>query len=251
MFLLNKEKKFPAHLAVIKNQPELLQDNKHIYEENHLGLTPYDLAYHLNRRSCLKMLDNKNFTWNKFNMDFTTINFLPTLTFDSYATLKKIVKIGQKYINKGYFMQQRLWYGARYESEILENILPSLHIRYINDIIGFGLFANAVIKPGTFLGEYSGILKKRKKKLLKNNFYCMRYAFYENDFRYVIDASLSGNHTRFMNHSNNPNVTIKSAVVKNILRIIFIAIKPIKKDEQLVCHYGDAYWEDLKAKHDL
>jgi SET domain-containing protein len=79
----------------------------------------------------------------------------------------------------------------------------------------------------------------------------MRYSFYEEDFKYVIDATSGGNHTRFINHSNEPNVEIKSAIVKNLLRIIVIAIKPIKKEEQLLCHYGDEYWQDLKVKHGL
>jgi uncharacterized protein len=245
----NSDKNSTAHWVVVKNKPELLSNISEYKSLNSWGFAPHDIAKHLNRKSCLRMLNCSVMGWRNFRATFNHLNFFPGVVFENYRFLKKIVNKCQKYIKKDYFHPSRLWLGTVYENEILNNLLPKLSIAKVNDKIGYGVFANENIAVGTYLGEYGGILKKRHKKLFKNNFYCMRYSFYEEDFSYIIDAGGGGNHTRFINHNNNPNVEIRSAVVKNLLRIIFIAAKPIKKNEQLLCHYGDEYWKDLRVKH--
>lgn len=96
---------------------------------------------------------------------------------------------------------------------------------------GQGLFASKEIKKGEILFKVD--LSKQKsytpKKIAKmpNN----EHADYVGNGRYVI----SNHPYSFMNHSCNPNVIVKH---ETIARSVFIALKNIKKGEELTHDYG-------------
>jgi SET domain-containing protein len=58
----------------------------------------------------------------------------------------------------------------------------------------------------------------------------------------VIDAEEKGNFTRFINHSDEPNLTSRWIVVDGIYHVILFANQLIPKGTQLTYDYGPNYW---------
>ena len=114
---------------------------------------------------------------------------------------------------------------------------------------GNGLFASQNIKKGLKIIEYIGdkVTKKegdrradiqlnKAKRNINNG---MVYVF-ELNKRYDIDGSVKYNHARLINHSCSPNCEV---VIDNN-EIWILAIKKIKKNEELSYNYGYSYDED-------
>lgn len=109
-----------------------------------------------------------------------------------------------------------------------------------------GVFAKKKIKKGTRVIEYVGEkvtkaeAEKRAVKPLnrnsKNREYGAVYIFDLNK-RYDIDGYVSYNTARYINHSCDPNC--ESEIIKG--KIYIIAIRDIKKSEELSYNYGYAY----------
>lgn len=130
-------------------------------------------------------------------------------------------------------------------------------MQFINDVVGYGVFATENIAKGQFIGEYTGHVHQIKTKSIAiagnaNDTNLMRevrvknvalftYAFHYLDMLSV-DAKVAGNFTRFVNHSYNPNLDIEIIMHKNTRHVVFIANQPIKKGQQLFIDYGIGYW---------
>ena len=102
----------------------------------------------------------------------------------------------------------------------------------------FGAFAITNIPAGTVLGFYNG------EYVLTSN--------YDNpeDFYHwgltngmAITAVKYGNWTRFMNHSDDPNVINKEVLHNSRIRIRFSTTKDVKEGQRLTLNYGDLYWK--------
>ena len=114
---------------------------------------------------------------------------------------------------------------------------------------GSGLFASMGIKKRTKLIEYIGdkVLKKegdkradkQVKKGNKNKNKGMVYVFELNN-KYDIDGDVSINSARLINHSCDPNCEVE--IINN--RIWILAIKNIKKNQELSYNYGYSYDTD-------
>lgn len=122
-------------------------------------------------------------------------------------------------------------------------------LRYINQGIGFGLFAKTSFSKGEVITFYAG-------KLSASN--TGAYAFTWDDnlgFNLFTDAQYQGNISRFINHSyTKAKKEMLSANVqaykKNIFGnnvITFIAARDIKKGEQFLLNYGKAYFRKHKG----
>ena len=139
------------------------------------------------------------------------------------------------------------WLGFRFQHEIKAGNLPDVSIRYIDSVVNYGVFAEEEIFKGQFLGEYTGIIRKRKRSSDKKNDYCFQYSIGNWIFNpYIIDAKNEGNMTRYMNHCTNPNVESLGGFANGLMHIIFIAEKKIGKGEQLRYHYGERFWKKRK-----
>lgn len=66
------------------------------------------------------------------------------------------------------------------------------------------------------------------------------------DHDLVIDAEHHGNHLRFINHSNKPNLKAIHVFQQNKWKIYFFATKNIKQGKQLFFNYGKGYWQNRK-----
>ena len=110
------------------------------------------------------------------------------------------------------------------------NTNPKLYLKYIDDIKGFGVFTNQMIKKDELIEEcYSLCVDKTVK------------GFSEYSFKYNGD-------TRFLplgfgmiyNHSNTPN--IKWKIIDDNKRIIqFYSISDININDELCHNYGKLY----------
>lgn len=106
---------------------------------------------------------------------------------------------------------------------------------------GFGLMASAPMAAGDFIMEYVG-------EVLNSAQFEKRAADYSNDknrHHYfmalrsdcVIDATIKGNISRFINHSCDPNAETQKWTVNGELRIGFFASKSIAAGEEVTFDY--------------
>ena len=119
---------------------------------------------------------------------------------------------------------------------------------------GSGIFATKNIKKNTNIIEYIGekITRlegdKRSAKRIKDYLHSEETGsvyIFELNSKYDIDGSFEYNKARYINHSCNPNCEVD--ILQN--EIWIIAIKNIKKDEELSYDYGYQFDEDDYKDH--
>lgn len=142
----------------------------------------------------------------------------------------------------------------RYGELIKEGYVAPLYIAWVNKFVEYGAFADAPIKKGAMVCEYTGILCEDSGD--SDNLYLWDYPtfFYESDpkrkrrkkIKFCIDAEKAGNVARFINHTTREyqNVGVQIVPAHGFWHIIYVAKKDIKKGQQLLTHYGVAYWRD-------
>lgn len=171
----------------------------------------------------------------------TGSSFIPRLDFDPDA-LQKILRETQKIHKKGDLTKEQLWLGCYYKKEIESVVFPKVTIRWVNDSIGWGVFAAKNFKPREFIIEYTGKVRARVRQD-KKNAYCFEYVVAPHvPTRYTIDAQDQGGIGRFINHSAAPNLCSTLATSEWISHVILIANRSIQEGEQLVYDYGPDYW---------
>ncbi len=175
--------------------------------------------------------------------DHLGIEFLPTLKFDKKRILKWTLKACKKALKKELIVKEQRWLGSFYDDEISNQILPNLSIRWIDDDMGFGVFADANLKKNTYIGEYTGKLRRRKKWADQKNSYTFEYLIGESiDTAYTIDAKDQGNHTRFINHSISGNSDPMLVFHDHLMKVIVYTNRDVKIGEQISYNYGPDYW---------
>jgi SET domain-containing protein len=142
----------------------------------------------------------------------------------------------------------------KYGALLAEGYTAPMYITWVNKMVEYGVFAEADIKRGDMVAEYTGMLgyddanndnpyvwdyptiryvevpeKKRKKKI-----------------KYCIDAEKSGNYSRFINHTHrkHQNVGIHIVPANNFWHVVYVAQKDIYRGQQLLTYYGTQYWRD-------
>jgi len=106
-----------------------------------------------------------------------------------------------------------------------------------------GLYASANIKAKKIVIHYKGklVTKKAVEKNPKFDNDKAIYLFNINN-RYDLDGDFKYNDARLINHSCNPNCEVEGKGLK----LWIVAIKDIKKGEELSYDYGFGYDEDYK-----
>ena len=102
--------------------------------------------------------------------------------------------------------------------------------------LGQGLFANAKIRKGDFVLEYTG---KRIPTPAADRMKS-RYLF-EIDERWTVDGSSRANTARYINHSCDPNTSAEILAG----RIMIFAVRAIKKGEELTIDYDKEYFDEF------
>lgn len=169
------------------------------------------------------------------------------LFFLNESIYKKIQKKTKKLKEKNELSKQQIWLGTFYEKEIKEAFSPPLYLKWINEEIGYGVFAHQKLKKMDFIGEYTGVVRKRERRDRKNP-YCFEYLLAPGHKScYTVDARDIGGLSRFINHSSEPNLMSALATIEGISHIILYAKREIQKDEQLFYDYGVDYWSCRKG----
>ncbi|NGX50353.1 MAG: hypothetical protein K1060chlam2_00198 [Chlamydiae bacterium] len=167
-------------------------------------------------------------------------------------------KLGYRHLSKNIFEEHEEIYrlgleaevspeqeelGKRYIDQIESAYLPEISLHDLGEKVGYGLFAEESIPPGAYVGEYTGLVRKNDRRYsAPMNNYCYEYPVLDELERsYVIDAT-DGNFTRFINHSYDPNLKPVHLYHLGYFHLIFLAIREIKKGEQLCYNYGKHYW---------
>lgn len=142
------------------------------------------------------------------------------------------------------------WIGTHFRKEIARSFNPPVSVRWISEQIGYGAFTESDIPAGAYVGEYTGTVRKRKWFVDRRNDYCFEYTIGDWIYNpFIIDAKAQGNFTRFINHSDRPNLEPLSVYADGVMHIVFIAQKLIQKGTELSYHYGDSFWKKRKGPY--
>lgn len=155
--------------------------------------------------------------------------------------------MSQKAVANDELSMRQKWLGTHFEREIREGFIPDVSIKWADEQMGFGVFANRPFAKGAYLGEYVGLVRSRSRRLDRKNDYCFEYAVGIKS-PWIIDAKNQGNHARFINHSDHPNIEPIAVFADGVMHIIFIALKPIPVGEQLFYEYGPYFWKKRSDK---
>lgn len=177
--------------------------------------------------------------------------FLQTLRFESENLLSKIRSEIESLHKKGDLTVQQKWFGSYFKSEIQYPVIPDVFLKFINPEIGWGVFANRDFKKMECICQYSGVVRK-SKRADKTNAYCFEYTL-TNGVKtpFTIDAQDAGGISRFINHSEKPNLQSSLATIDNLNYVLLIANSDLKKGQQLCYDYGPDYWEYRQAPIDI
>jgi uncharacterized protein len=172
------------------------------------------------------------------------VAYLSQLEFIAPLLHEKIDRRCAKEDQKKWIDPRQKWLGSYYSQEIRKASHPDVTIRWISPALGYGVFSNRAIPRHGYIGEYTGIVRKRHLFGRLKNLYCFDYTIgFGRATPYVIDAEKYGNFSRYINHSDNPNVETASVLCDGIMHMILYAITDIPEGSQLCCNYGEKYWE--------
>lgn len=169
--------------------------------------------------------------------------FLPQIAFETPEAQQDVLTRGLEKLNNSGISEETLMLGQKYKREIEAAYIPDVSVRFLDPKVGTGLFAEEEIETGSYVGEYTGIVRKNDRRYMEPlNDYCYEYPVPDYIGRsFVIDAT-QGHLTRFINHSYNPNLKPVHVFYEGYYHLIFIALERIKKGAQLSYNYGKNYW---------
>ena len=154
-----------------------------------------------------------------------------------------------------YYLENEAYFRElcdRYGEQIRRADKAPLYIEEVGDDVGYGVFAAADIEAGAFIGEYAGVVQPAEDEAGRP----LDAGGYESDYSWYyldevpgapdleINGRLEGNELRFVNHSDTPNLEVEHTLFEGQWVLFFTAARDIRKGEQLLISYGEAYWED-------
>lgn len=151
------------------------------------------------------------------------------------------VKHSEQYLKApNYYDELEKKYGAL----IPKGYVAPSTVRFIDDEIGYGLFAEADIEKDQLVGEYTGrIIDTKNLKDSKYSWdYPIRHNKRGNPVKNSLDAWDAGNELRFVNHDDKPNAEVRMMPQGGLWHVTYIATRPIKKGDQILTSYGQKYW---------
>lgn len=178
---------------------------------------------------------------NQIAEDFS-LTYLDTLEFSDPQILIKVRKRCERKLRWKKHAKVNFWNCSLFEKSLQRKHTFPIEIKKVNPIVGFGVYATQTIPYLSFLGEYTGVVRKRNRKKDSANDYVFGYVIGPHGTPWVIDAEKKGNFTRFINHSFTPNLTSRWLISDGIAHIILFANQRIEVGEQLTYDYGPLYW---------
>ncbi len=159
--------------------------------------------------------------------------------FSSIGVYEGVRKMVEAYPQTDEEVIRRRWLGTYYRGFKGSQA----ELRYISTAIGSGVFAKEFIAAEKLIGQYTGLVKKRRWLTSHRRDYVGEYNIPGNPVKYIIDAEKYGSLMRFINHSDEANVYALTVIFKTILQIYIIAKIDISPGEQLLMDYGPDYWQ--------
>lgn len=129
--------------------------------------------------------------------------------------------------------------------------IPSyITIRHIDNVVGYGVYANRDIEKGEFIGFYTGQWRLDER--------CGSEYLFEaiDDSNIFIDANTCGNFTRYINHAYSRKCNLEAIIYLkeqgslHLPIVIYYAKKKINLGQQLLINYGKQYWNNIGFKPD-
>lgn len=225
--------------------------------KNRFGYTPLEWAYLLGRSKAAGILETRTPKLLKIDLGdglkkidpsefshFFEAHYYPHLHFKTPQFLHQKLREAPlliSYTPVGYGVRKD---GKKYRQEIATGYVADTVIRWIDEEIGYGLFAGVDFREGDYIGEYTGNVRQVKRLYKDLNSYCFHYPTRWFSWNYtVIDSIDQGNETRFINHSEMPNLQPRWLYDRGLMHLVFIAAKFIPKGTQLTFNYGKDFWE--------
>lgn len=252
------------HRAVLSDDLQTLlslsQNKELLTQQNSLGFTALDLARLLDKKRCVEILQPDKTTKTiklvlkghnivskctiKQFEDYMGIKYLSHLHFANYDFLKEIIRNCPWILKSSYWGEENRKFGTHFQHEINSGTTADLTICWIDDFLEYGVFANQELPAGSYIGEYTGVVRRLNRFHPDHNAYCFHYPTRFWSWKYfMIDALFEGNEMRFINHSNNPNLQPQCIVDRGVLHFVFFAAQHIDKGSQLTFNYGPDYWQ--------
>lgn len=240
----------PIHLIENNDQAVTYVDQENEPEENIIDqsvVTPEQIALifphaftPLDKKIFYTPQERKDF-FNQLGVEYVNehiIDYAPILDTDAHTS--------EKYLKD---VQENDSLTNLYATDIAMHTLMPLSIRWINEDIGHGIFAEEDLPAGGFVGVYGGIVKDRS--LVGSKDYAWSYPGQTlQGGRITLDAAEKGNELRLINDGKDPNCIVAYIIGHdNLWHVCYIAEKDIKKGDQLLISYGPAYWDTRKYKY--
>jgi hypothetical protein len=175
--------------------------------------------------------------------EYLKFKFVPHCVFETEEERQEIRERGLEQLGRGEVSAEALELGRRFIDNIEASWSSPVSVRYLGEMLGYGLFSEENLAVGSYVGIYTGLIRKNERRYCEPlNNYCYKYPVLDAMGRnYVIDAT-SGHLTRFLNHSDLPNVEPVYAFYEGFYHLIFLAVQRIEKGAQLKFNYGQNYW---------
>lgn len=249
-----------AHLCIFCGSYEHLPQFFHLLDvKNKEEVSPrdlielLDLPIDLPKKSTLKQLK----TLHVYKMQTDTLvalspqeiqesfhlQWLDRLVFQERKDLFWVLKKCHKKLTDSNIKRRNQWIDNLYGNTFFSRKLPLTYVRWVDPLVGYGLFTGENLPQYSLVGEYVGVVRKRSSKLDRYNHYIFGYVAADSYTPFVIDAERRGNHTRFINHSDTPNLYSTWLIVKNVCHIILVTKQTVPQGTQLTYDYGPTYWK--------
>ncbi|MBB63665.1 MAG: hypothetical protein CMO81_01210 [Waddliaceae bacterium] len=175
-----------------------------------------------------------------------SVNYLSTVKLGRKSYEKELRKQSLAMKESGFLEDEQNELGLRWSRKIKEGSTCSLSIQWLNEEIGFGVFAEEDIEQGQFIAEYTGVIRRSWWFWKPPSQYAFRYPTARVESKnFAIDASKEGNVTRFINHDPYGNIeAIGVYLVNDFMRVILVSQRNIKEGSELSFDYGINYWHN-------
>ncbi len=127
-------------------------------------------------------------------------------------------------------------------------IPPYLSIRFIDDFVGYGVYAERDIEKGEFIGFYTGRWRLDEGSGSSYLFEAL------DDSGIFIDAKTCGNFTRYINHAYSKKCNLEAIIYLReegafqFPMVVYYTKKKIRHGQQLLINYGKQYWSQMGFK---
>lgn len=177
---------------------------------------------------------------------FFGITYRSCLYFEDVALLEEVVR-NCPWMLRTFMGDEHRSLAAHLRKKLFGEAIDGISVEWINETIGYGLFARRAFKKDEFVGEYVGKVRKCRRFSPELNGYCMHLPSRFWSFHYyVIDAESDGNEMRFANHSDEATMRPISLLDRNLLHVGLFAKRDIEPGEELTFNYGKDYWQKRK-----